>query len=97
MRAQEDVSAARTVFQIYVRAQVHLARDCLEDETLLTPRGQWELDLPVDTTWSDERRVKGLDLVGGHDDLDVPSGVETIELVEELQHSTLDFAFTTRC
>ena len=34
---------------------------------------QRELDLPVDTTWSDERRVKGLDLIRRHDDLDVTS------------------------
>ena len=72
-------------------------RCSLENMPLRLDVWQRELDLPVDTTWSDERRVKGLDLVGGHDDLDVPSGVETIELVQELQHSTLDFTFTTRC
>ena len=54
-----------------------------------------ELDLSVDTSWSNQSGVQGLDPVRGHDDLDVSSCVESVELVEELQHCSLDFAFTT--
>ena len=33
--------------------------------------------------------------VGGHEDLDVPSGVKPVQLVNQLQHSTLHFIGTT--
>ena len=55
---------------------------------------QRELDLPVDTARSDKRWVERLDLVGGHDDLHVAATIETIKLVEELQHRALNFTFT---
>ena len=34
--------------------------------------------------------------IGGHKNLDVPSRVETVQLVEKLQHRTLDFTLATR-
>ena len=68
----------------------------LEDMPLRLNIRQREFDLAVDSPWSDEGRVKGFDLVRDHDNLDVPTGIETIQLVQELQHSTLDFTFTAR-
>ena len=56
-----------------------------------------EQNLPVNTTRSDQGRIKGIDLVGGHDDLDVTTIIETVQLVEKLQHGSLDFSLTTRC
>lgn len=47
-------------------------------------------------TWPDQSRVQGLDPVGGHDDLNVASGVKTIQLVKKLQHGPLNFSLTTR-
>ena len=44
---------------------------------------------------ADEGRVKGFDLVGGHDDLDVPAGIEAIQLVQKLQHGTLNLTFSS--
>ena len=67
----------------------------LEDMPLRLNIRQRELDLAVDSPWSDEGRVKGLDLVGSHDDLDVPAGIETIQLVQELQHGTLNLTFSS--
>lgn len=43
-------------------------------------------------TWSDECRVQGLYPVGGHNDLNISSGVKAIQLVEKLQQSSLDLS-----
>jgi hypothetical protein len=56
-----------------------------------------EFNLAIDATWSNQSGVQGLDLVCGHDDLDVSTSVESVKLVEELQHGSLDLTFTTRC
>lgn len=43
--------------------------------------GVLEEDFTVDTAGSDERWVKGINLIGGHDDFYVSAVVETVELV----------------
>ena len=53
---------------------------------------QWELDLPIDPSGTNECGVERLDAVRGHDDFDVTSSVEPVQLVEKFQHCTLDFA-----
>ena len=54
-------------------------------------------NLSVNTTRTDKGRVERLDLVGGHDDLDVSTIIETVQLVKQLQHSSLNLTLTTRC
>lgn len=44
----------------------------------------------------DERRVQGLDPVGGHDHLHVPHGVEAVQLVEQLEHGALNLSLAAR-
>ena len=58
--------------------------------------GVLKQNLSVDTTRTNESRVKSINLVGGHDDLDVSTVVEAIELIEKLEHGTLDFTLTAR-
>merc|ERR1719384_2401804 len=41
------------------------------------------------------RAVQSVRSVGGHQHLDVAPGVETIQLVDQLQHCSLDFIVTT--
>lgn len=53
--------------------------------------GDWELYLPVDSAWSNESRVKGIDLVCSHDHLDFSVGIEAVKLIEKLEHSSLNF------
>lgn len=40
-----------------------------------------ELDLAVNATGTNERWIEGLNPVSGHDNLDISSRVETVELV----------------
>ena len=56
--------------------------------------GIFKQDLAVDSTGSDQGWIQSVDLVGCHDDLDITSVVETIQLIQQLQHSSLNFSFT---
>jgi hypothetical protein len=58
-----------TILEIDVRAQVHLSSDRLEDQPPLPPRRPGEFDLPVQSTGTQERRVKRVLSVGRHDHL----------------------------
>ncbi len=56
---------------------------------------QTELYLPVQTSRSHQGWVQGVWSVGGHQDFDVASGVKAVQLVDELQHSSLDLIVST--
>ncbi len=64
--------------------------ECGESKHELRTRRR-ELDLTVNTAWTQQCRVENVDTVGGHDDLDVLGALESVELVEELKHGTLNF------
>ena len=57
------------VLEVDLLREVHLGGDGGEDESLLTPVRQRELDLPVQTAGSKESRIEGVLTVGGHDHL----------------------------
>ena len=59
--------------------------------------GVLEENLAVNTTRSDKSGIQCFNLVSGHDDLDITTVVETIELVQKLKHGTLNFTLATRC
>lgn len=56
---------------------------------------QAELNLPVQTARSHQGRVECVRSVGGHQNLDVPTRVEPVQLVDELQHGPLDLVVST--
>ena len=85
------------LLEFHIVVEVHLGGVEGEDLALGVLVGILEKDLAIDTTGSDQGRIECLDFVGGHDDLDIASVIETIELVEKLKHSTLHLALTTRC
>lgn len=64
LKAQKD-----TVLQVDLLWQVHFTGDGGENETLLPAVGQRELDLPVQTTRTEQSRVQSVGSVGGHDHL----------------------------
>ena len=55
---------------------------------------QTKFNLPIDSTRSGESRIKGVRSIGSHEYLDVTPVVETIKLVDNLEHGTLDFRVT---
>uniref|UniRef100_A0A672SWC1 Prestin-like n=1 Tax=Sinocyclocheilus grahami TaxID=75366 RepID=A0A672SWC1_SINGR len=56
---------------------------------------QAELNLSVQTTGSHQSRIQGVWSVGGHQDFNVSSGIESIQLVDQLQHGSLHFIISS--
>jgi len=56
--------------------------------------GVGELDLPVYSPRSQQSRVQDIYAVGGHEHLDLVGGLKAVELVEQLEHGSLDLAVT---
>ena len=54
-----------------------------------------KLDLSVQATWAEQRWVEGVGSVGGHEDFDITTGVEAIQLVDDLKHGTLHLVVTS--
>eukprot|EP00037_Helgoeca_nana_P025280 m.274576 g.274576 ORF g.274576 m.274576 type:complete len:377 (+) comp26901_c1_seq1:1639-2769(+) len=79
----------RQLFVVHIGAHVHLARVDLHDAGPGLLVGVGELDLPVKTTRPQKCRVKNIDSVGGRNDLDVVVGLESIKLIQELEHRPL--------
>ena len=52
--------------------------------------GQAELDLPIESTRTSKCRIKRVRSIRSHEHFDVTSGVETIQLVYDLKHCSLD-------
>jgi len=84
------------LLEVDVLVKRHLAGVQGEDLALGVLVGVLEQNLAVNAARADQRRVEGLDLVRCHDNLDVAAVVEAVQLVEELQHRPLDFAFAAR-
>jgi len=50
-----------------------------------------ELNFTIKTTRASESRVQRVRTIGGHEDLNISTGVETIKLIDDLKHSALYF------
>lgn len=59
-----------TVLQINLLREIHFAGDGGENETFLPAVGQGELDLSVQTTWTQQSWVQSVSSVGGHNHLE---------------------------
>ena len=49
----------------------------------------WELNLSVDTTWSQQSRIQNINSVSCHNDFNCLWWFKTIKLIEKLKHSSL--------
>ena len=58
-----------TIFQINFFRQVHLGGDNLEDKTLLSTVWKGKLNLSIQTSWTEERGVKCILAIRGHNNL----------------------------
>ena len=66
----------------------------LEDVETSLLVGCREFDFSVNTTWSCQGWIQGIRSISGHEDLDVTSGIETIKLVDDFKHGSLDLGIT---
>jgi len=92
IRTTEVILLRNEFIKIHILSQTHLARVQREDLLLGVLVRVLEQDFPIDTTGTDERWIQGFNLVRGHDDFDVASVVEAVELIEEFEHGSLDFS-----
>ena len=74
---------------------VHLSRVNSHDFKARLFVRMGHFDAPINTTGANEGLVKDVEPVGGHHDLDVGGGFETVKLIQKLQHCALHFTITT--
>ena len=91
-----DISAGQIVFcnsRILPVAHLRLsscARCGCQRCLLVFASGNGNSIFPVDSPRAQQRRVQTLDSIGCHDDFHVASIVETVQLIQQLQHGPLN-------
>jgi len=66
----------------------------LEDLDTTLEIGETKLNFTIETTGSGKSRVKCIRSVSSHQDFDVTTAFETIELINYFEHSSLNFTVT---
>lgn len=94
LRAAKLIGAARQLLPVDTLVDGHLSRVDAHDlgAGLLVRQG--ELDLPVKTAGTEQGGIQDVDTVGRSEHLDAVVGREAVELVEKLQHGSLDLTIT---
>ncbi|KAI9921739.1 hypothetical protein PsorP6_000134 [Peronosclerospora sorghi] len=86
-------------FQIHIICQTHAA--CVNAKYTAFRFNVWKgklnlsTNLSIDTTRTNESRVKALNCIRRHNNLYVATLIKTIQLVQKLQHGTLNFTSAT--
>lgn len=87
----ESVTHLHHTLEVNLAIQLNGAGVDLQDLQATDFVGQGNLDLAVETTCSQQSRVKRIRPIRGHDDLRLSKVIKTIQLVEKLHQCTLDF------
>ena len=95
LRAAAPVHLFRNLGEVDAAREVHAARVDSQNVRARLDRRRGELDLAIDATGAQQRRVEDIEAIRGHDDFDVLGGFEAVELVEELEHGALDLGVAT--
>ena len=74
-----------------VIVEAHFGGVDLEDFVFGFEVWDWEFNFSIDTSGPDEGWIEAFYFVRGHDNFDFCVGVETVQLIKELEHSSLDF------
>lgn len=85
----------RQQFESDVAFDGHRPSVDLENVSATLQVRQAELHFSVETSRTHEGGVEGVGTVRGHEDFDVAARVEAVELVDELQHGSLDLVVAT--
>lgn len=87
----EVVRASSQLLIVDILADIHLTTVDLHDSSARLFIRVRELDLSVETTRSKQRRIEDVYSVCSRYYFDVTVRLETVQLVQQLQHSTLYF------
>ncbi len=93
--AAKLVGAACQLAPVDTVGDLHLSRVDLEDLGAGLLVGQREFDLAVQTAGTQQGRVEDVDTICRGEDLDSVVRGETVQLVEKLQHGSLNFSVAT--
>mmetsp|Transcript_65689 Transcript_65689/g.174049 ORF Transcript_65689/g.174049 Transcript_65689/m.174049 type:complete len:201 (+) Transcript_65689:120-722(+) len=93
--ATELVFRCNEFFQVHVIGQSHLAGMDLKDAAFGLLVWHWKFNFSIDPSRSDHCRIQTVDPVCRHDDLDVSSVVESVKLIQQLEHRSLNFFFAS--
>ena len=93
--SREFVFTHHKLLDVDVFGERHFARVNLKDFTLCLCVWKSEFDLSVDTSGSDESWIKTFDSVCCHQYFDLSSCVESVELIQQLEHRSLDLSFSS--
>jgi hypothetical protein len=68
----------------------------VDPENVSAPFVIWQpkLDSSIYPTGTQKGGIQSIRSIGSHQDLDVPSGIEPVQLIDELQHRPLHFIIT---
>ncbi|GMS82430.1 hypothetical protein PENTCL1PPCAC_4605, partial [Pristionchus entomophagus] len=94
--ARESVGQLHNGLEIDLSILGDLARVDLEHLQSALLIGEGDLDLPVQSSGSEEGGVEGVRTIRRHDHLDFSERVESVELIEQLHQRALDLPVRTR-
>mmetsp|Transcript_32867 Transcript_32867/g.69155 ORF Transcript_32867/g.69155 Transcript_32867/m.69155 type:complete len:205 (+) Transcript_32867:209-823(+) len=81
--------------QINIPQQIHSARVNLHNRHTILGIGIGEFNLTIDTARTEQRRIQNINTIRGHDHLNVLGGFKPIQLIQQLQHGTLNLRVTS--
>lgn len=81
-------------FESNVLLTVHASRMNLENIGTSLQIGQSKLNLAIQSTRSHKRRIQNVWSIGRHQDFDISTCLESIELIDNLKHRSLHFIVT---
>merc|ERR1719234_1119865 len=93
--SREIVLGHDILFKVNILSQGHFSCVDAKDSALGLLIWERKLNFPVNSTRSDQGRVKCLNPVGRHDHLGVSARIKSIQLVEQFQHCPLDLSFSS--
>lgn len=56
----------------------------------------WELNFSINTSWSDQGWIQSFYFVGSHNNFDFSMSIETVQLIEQLEHGSLNLFLASR-
>jgi hypothetical protein len=68
----------------------------LEDFVFCFEVGDWEFNFSINTSRSDQGWIQALYFVGSHDDFNFSMSIETVQLVQQLKHGSLNLFLASR-
>mmetsp|Transcript_11675 Transcript_11675/g.17882 ORF Transcript_11675/g.17882 Transcript_11675/m.17882 type:complete len:202 (+) Transcript_11675:193-798(+) len=81
--------------QVNIPEQVHFTRMNLHNGHTILSIGIGKLNLTINPTRSQQRRIQYINTIGGHNNLDILRRLKPIQLIQQFQHGTLHLGISS--